>query len=92
LDRVADGAPLVADPKQVASSFGPWWAVRGRWARDRGDLGTATSAFVEAVAADPLDVEAACEGIESTHTPTDPLGLPLCEASRARNEPGIGRE
>jgi hypothetical protein len=92
LGRVADGVPLVADPKQVASSFGPWWAVRGRWARDRGDLGTATSAFVEAVAADPLDVEAACEGIESTHTPTDPLGLPLCEAARARNEPGIGRE
>src|SRR4029077_17255638 len=31
-DRREEGEPLVADPKQVVSSYGPWWAIRGRWA------------------------------------------------------------
>jgi hypothetical protein len=92
LDRVPDGAPLVADPKSVVSSFGPWWAVRGRWARAGGGETIAGPAFFEAVAADPLDVEAACEGIDPASTPKDPLALPLCDAARARNEPGLGKD
>jgi hypothetical protein len=92
LGRIPEGAPLVADAKEVASSFGPWWAVRGRWARALGDEATAAPAFIEAVATDPLGLEAACEGVEVTRAPMSPLGLPLCEAARARNEPGIGRE
>ncbi len=92
LDRVPDGAPLVADSKSVASSFGPWWAIRGRWARTRGDEGIAGPAFFEAVAADPLDVESACEGIDAASVPRDPLLRPLCDAARARNEPSLGKD
>jgi len=92
LDRVPDGASLVADPAAVVSSFGPWWAIRGRWARSGGDEGTAGTSFFEAVAADPLDVESACEGVEATSAPKDPRGLPLCAAARARNEPDVGKD
>jgi hypothetical protein len=92
LDRSAEGATLVGDPQEVASSFGPWWAVRGRWARAKGEEATASSAFVEAVASDPFGVESACEGIEITHAPKSPLGIPLCEAARKREDPGLGRE
>jgi hypothetical protein len=92
LGRQADGEPLVADPKDVASSFGPWWAIRGRWARARGDETTAGLSFFEALAADPLDVEVACEGIDAASTPKSLLQRPLCDASRARHEPPIGRE
>jgi hypothetical protein len=92
LDRIPDGAPLVADPKGVVSSFGPWWAVRGRWARAGGDETLAGPSFFEAVAADPLDVESACEGVDPASAPKDPLGRPLCDAARARNEPGLGKD
>ena len=73
--RREEGEPLVADPAQVLSSFGPWWAIRGRWARLRGDEPTATESFVEAVGADPFDAEAACESIDSGPPPSD-LGAP----------------
>ena len=58
-----------------SSSFGPWWAIRGRWARAGADNGTAEPSFYEAVAADPLDVESACEGLEATSAPKDPRGI-----------------
>jgi hypothetical protein len=92
LGRETDAAPLVADPQDVVSSFGPWWAIRGRWARERGDDVRAEASFFEALAADPLDVEVACEGILATHSPKNPLQQPLCDAARARQEPGIGQE
>jgi hypothetical protein len=86
--RIKDAEPLVADPKDVVSSYGPWWAIRGRLARARGDEATAEPSFVEAVAADPLDVECVCEGGE----PADRSLLPLCNAAKARNDPPLGRE
>jgi len=86
-----EGATLVGDPKDVASSYGPWWAIRGRWARARGDEPLADASFVEAVATDPLEVEAACEGL-AAGAPKDPLARPLCDAARARMEPDIGKE
>ncbi len=92
LGRQADAAPLVADPKDVISSFGPWWAIRGRWAQARGDDVTARSSFFEAVAADPLDVEAACEGTGPASSPKNPLQRPLCDAARARHEPTLGQD
>ena len=92
LGREADAAPLVADPKDVVSSFGPWWAIRGRWARARGDDAGGEASFFEALAADPLDVEVACEGLLATSTPKNPLQRPLCDAARARREPAIGQE
>ena len=85
--RREDGAPLMADPAQILSSYGPWWATRGRWARLRGDEGAATDSFGEAVAADPFDEEGACETIEPSAVPPDPAGLPLCSAARDRAEP-----
>ncbi len=92
LDRARDGDPLLADPKVVLSSYGPWWAIRGRFARARGDDATAGSSFFEAVAADPLDIEAACEGFAATATPADPTSKPLCDAARGRGDPPLGRD
>jgi hypothetical protein len=83
---------LVADPKDVTSSYGPWWAIRGRFARLRGDDKTADSSFIEAVAADPLDVEAACEGLLPTSRPANPGGRTLCEGAQSSGEPGIGQD
>jgi hypothetical protein len=67
--RRDDAAPLMSDPAQVFSSYGPWWATRGRWARVRGDEPAAEASFAEAVAADPFDVESACETIEPGDRP-----------------------
>jgi hypothetical protein len=83
------GANLVADPSQVSSSYGPWWALRGRWARADGDEGTAVTSFDAAVAQDPLDPEAACEAIDGA-SPADPDRARLCAAARAREEPTFG--
>jgi predicted Zn-dependent protease len=96
LGRTEEGAPLVADAKEVASSFGPWWAIRGRWARARGDESLAGVSFAEAVANDPLDIEPACESLKPPPYPSSGGPLPqsnaLCDAARARNEPDLGRE
>ncbi len=85
--RRKQGEPLVEDPREVLSSYGPWWATRGRWARLRGDEPTATASFIEAVAADPLDPEAACESLDPDAAPLDPPAHALCEAARAAGEP-----
>ncbi len=83
--RQKEGEPLVEDPKQVLSSYGPWWATRGRWARMRGDDGAAAASFIEAVSADPLLPEAACEtlappttGTAATATPAVPCACDAC--------------
>ena len=88
----SDGEPLLADPKALLSSYGPWWAIRGRFARARGDDATAGSSFFEAVAADPFDVEAACEGLAAAATPGDPTAKALCDAARGRGDPSVGRD
>jgi hypothetical protein len=85
--RRAEGEPLVADPRQVLSSYGPWWAIRGRWARLGGNEPTATASFIEAVAADPFDAEGACETIEAADSPAEADKKALCDAARARGEP-----
>jgi hypothetical protein len=81
----ADGDPLVADPKQVLTPYGPWWATRGRWARLAGDESRATAAFVEAVANDPFDAEGACETIDPAVEPAEAIARALCAAARARD-------
>jgi hypothetical protein len=87
-DRSLEEAqPLVGDPAQVLSSYGPWWATRGRWARGRGDESLAGVSFGEAVAADPFDVEGACETVDPGAVPTDPAKVPLCAAARAMGLP-----
>lgn len=91
--RGKEAEPLVADPKEVLVSYGPWWAIRGRWARDRGDSqGVGEPSFVEAVAADPFDIECACQSLDENATPPDPMGKALCDAARHRNEPPLGQD
>jgi hypothetical protein len=85
--RRDEGESLMADPAQVLSSYGPWWATRGRWARLRGDERIGAESFDEAVAADPLDEEAACEAIGPNAVLADPAKAALCAAARARQEP-----
>ncbi|MGD0674722.1 MAG: hypothetical protein ABSC94_04850 [Polyangiaceae bacterium] len=84
--RPAEGAPLVAEPRDVSSSYGPWWALRGRWARERGDEDEAIESFGEALAVDPLESEVACEGATVDAAPREPSLEPLCEAARGRPE------
>ena len=83
---------LAGDPKEVGSSYGPWWAIRGRFARVRGEATEADSSFVEAIGSDPLEVECACEGLLPTSRPANGAGSPLCDAAQARGEPAIGQE
>jgi hypothetical protein len=89
---------LLSDPKVWIASYGPCWAIRGRLLRVRGDA-AADASFVEAVAHDPLGIEAACE----TLTPPEKgpparaadggsRGSPLCEAARQRQEPDLGND
>jgi hypothetical protein len=79
--RRDDAAPLMGEPAQVFSSYGPWWATRGRWARLRGDEPGAKESFGEAVAADPFDPESACETLDASASPAGPL-KDLCDAAR----------
>jgi hypothetical protein len=84
--RFEEAGPLVADPLHVSSSFGPWWAIRGRWAMGHGNDPMATDSFFEALAADPLDAEAACGTVDPTAPAHDASKEALCEAARARQE------
>jgi hypothetical protein len=81
---------LVSNPTQVVSSFAPWWAVRGRWARLRGDEKAAAASFDEALAADPFEPEAACETIDPGARPEGAEKAPLCDAARAASGPIFG--
>jgi hypothetical protein len=86
--RREEAEPLMADPSQVLSSYGPWWATRGRWAADRGDEAVAAPAFREAVAADPFDPEGACECLDPLAAQQPPAAsTPLCAAARQMGEP-----
>ena len=91
--RRDEAAPLMDDPAQVFSSYGPWWATRGRWARLRGDEPAAEASFSQAVAADPFDAEGACETLEPNVAPPlvsiTPSKAPLCVAARAASGPAF---
>lgn len=91
--RGKEAEPLLGDPKEVVASYGPWWAIRGTMARSKGDGPTADSSFVEAVAADPLEIECACQSADpQADLPADPGLRLLCEAARARGEPPLGAD
>jgi hypothetical protein len=97
LGRRPDAEREVSDPASVASSFGPWWAVRGRWAREAGNGPDADSSFVEAVATDPFDMQSACEVDDGAEEHVeddgpDTAARALCQAARARHEPPLGRD
>ncbi|MEO8877402.1 MAG: hypothetical protein ABI461_17540, partial [Polyangiaceae bacterium] len=79
--RGKDAEPLVADPKKTYASYGPWWAIRGVLAADRGDQPTAEASFAEAVATDPFDMDAACGSRDlNAPAPKDPSMKILCDA------------
>ena len=92
-ERTSELAPLVSAPDHVASSYGPWWALRGRWASARDDTAVALDSLSEGLAADPLDFEVACGTVDEGQLPALPASLSaavdraLCDAARARGEP-----
>jgi hypothetical protein len=90
--RREEGKALVRDPEEIVASFGPWWATRGRWARLEGDAAAAAESFTQAVEADPLDDEVACESVDRAAVPGDASKRALCEAARARAEPPFDTE
>jgi hypothetical protein len=87
LGRTSEAAPAVGDPKDVVASYGPWWAIRGRLERSAGQESDAEGAFVEAVAADPFDPEAACETLVPVDAPT-----PLCAAAQGAHLSELGSD
>ena len=91
LHKNDDARPLLADPKEVSASFGPWWAIRGRLARGTPDGALADPSFAEAVAEDPLETEPACESLDLSVAPP-PAKASLCAAARLRGEPDLGRD
>jgi hypothetical protein len=97
LGRTKDAEPLLQDPKDVVASFGPWWAIRGIFARGRGDEGVAGASFAEAVAQDPFDLEAACQTRDPGASPPGGDVRILCDAVRTlaaqgASEPDLGRD
>ena len=89
--RREEAEPLMGDPSQVLSSYGPWWAARGRWARVRGDESAAVSSFAEAVAADPFDPEGACETLDPPAA-SDPPASSWAAASSATVGSAAGQD
>ncbi|WP_394840030.1 hypothetical protein LVJ94_24390 [Pendulispora rubella] len=86
--RTKEAEVLFQDPKEVLSSYGPWWALRGVLARSRNDEAIAEPSFAEAVATDPFDVEAACETLDAdSPTPPSKDPSPLCQSARAWKVP-----
>jgi hypothetical protein len=89
---VRGGEALVSDPKAWIAGFGPCWALSARLAQGRGDNALAESAGNEALAHDPLNIETACRSIDPSPPPPGTPGVPLCDAARKREEPGLGRD
>ncbi len=86
LDRRDDAAPLVLEPRDVASSFAPWWALRGRVLGAKGDEPGAESSFAEGIGEDPFDRELACRSKGAVGPSGDAgvnAGDPACNAARS---------
>ena len=83
-DSPEDAKKVLGEPAELYASYAPWWAIRGRFALAAHD-GSAAGDFVEAIAQDPFDVEAACENGAKA-------GDPLCEAAKQSRAPDVGRD
>jgi hypothetical protein len=81
--RLIEAEQVVGDPKSVSSSFGPWWALRGRLAQARGDEDSARASLAEAIAIAPFEPVAACETLDPSVEPGDAKKRALCDAARA---------
>lgn len=62
--KLPEGLLSVEDPRAVLGPYGPWWATRGRLAASAGRPELVEPSFAEAVAHDPLGVEAACGSLD----------------------------
>jgi hypothetical protein len=92
--RRAEGAPLVADAKDILAPYAPWWALRGRWLRLAGDEAGAHGSFEASLAEDPFEPEAACETTDAVGRPPEltESKAPLCAAARAASGPPFGQD
>jgi hypothetical protein len=81
--RRQEGRWLVSDPADVLTSFGPWWAMRGRWAQLDGDPRAAVESLEAAVSVDPFGAESACGVIDAAAPPAPYADPALCAAARA---------
>jgi hypothetical protein len=86
-ESMDDARRVLGEPAELYGSYAPWWAIRGRFAASALDPSAAND-FVEAIAQDPFDVEAACESLDGVTK----AGDPLCDAARASGTPDVGRE
>lgn len=90
LERRDQAAPLVLEPRDVASSFAPWWALRGRVLGAKGDEPGAEASFAEGIGEDPFDRELACRTKDGAASRADAgvnpgvnAGDPACNAARS---------
>lgn len=82
-DRRSEAEPLVASIEDVHAEVGAWFALHGRYARERGEEEAAVRALATALLLDPLSGEAACEGKTGAALPSEPRKEALCKAARA---------
>ncbi len=92
LEQRDQALPLVAEPRDVAVSFAPWWALRGRVLGARGDISGAEAAFAEGIGEDPFDADVTCGGAAPGAPAPSAQGAdagvnagpPLCNAAKMR--------
>lgn len=83
LQRRDQALPLVAEPRDVAASFAPWWALRGRVFGAKADGAESESSFAEGIGEDPFDREIACHARAAGASTSGNVGDPLCNAARS---------
>lgn len=74
---------------EIASVYGPWFALHGTRLRRSGDAAAAETAFGLGIAVDPLSEDVACEGelgapLGQGKLPTNAERQALCRAARER--------
>ena len=82
LGQRGEAEELVRRLEDVHHEIGVWYALHGRYARDRGENDVAADAFEVGVYLDPLGEEVACEGEKDGSAPADPRKAALCQAAR----------
>lgn len=81
----------VADPKDPTHAYAPWWAIRARLALAASDAPLIEPSFLEALAQDPLDAEAACRSLDGSTLLTAPKDVDLCKAAAGAGVPDLGQ-
>lgn len=79
----SEAEALVSKIEDVHSEVGAWFALHGRYARERGEDEEAEGALGVGVWLDPLNAEVACEGKTGADLPVDSRKAALCQRARA---------